>query len=388
MARRFAAALSEHPVTAHAVGEVAGQVLDAVGAAPDLVTALRHPAPRRRAGGRRRRRAADPRAPASARLRRGVGGGRRRARWRRRPAVVAVGGPRGPGRAGAGSLDAEGTDVRAGPRSRRSSPAPSLLARRPVLVPDADAFFARLAADHPGLPVIGGNASAARGPGRQPPGARRPGRSPTARSVRCSGPAVEVAPVVSPGMPARSASPTSSPAPSATWSTSSAASPPTSGSSTWPAARSTRRTSGCVNQRPAPGPGHRRAQGRLRAGRLPRPQRASAPTASNGAIAVNDVVDVGTTVQYHVRDAVTADEDLRELLAGRDAEAALVFTCNGRGIAPFGTPAPRRRRRGRGARRARRRRVLRRRRVRPGRRPQLRPRLHRSRSRCSGPPTG
>ncbi|HVL93319.1 MAG TPA: hypothetical protein VM264_08235, partial [Acidimicrobiales bacterium] len=32
----FAAALSEHPVPAHAVGEVAGQVLEALGPAPDL----------------------------------------------------------------------------------------------------------------------------------------------------------------------------------------------------------------------------------------------------------------------------------------------------------------------------------------------------------------
>src|SRR5438270_9034576 len=32
----FAAALSEHPLTAHAVGEVAGQVLDRLGGEPDL----------------------------------------------------------------------------------------------------------------------------------------------------------------------------------------------------------------------------------------------------------------------------------------------------------------------------------------------------------------
>ena len=31
-----------------------------------------------------------------------------------------------------------------------------------------------------------------------------------------------------------------------------------------------------------------------------------------GAVAVGDLVDVGTTVQFHVRDAVTADEDLRD----------------------------------------------------------------------------
>jgi small ligand-binding sensory domain FIST len=57
---------------------------------------------------------------------------------------------------------------------------------------------------------------------------------------------------------------------------------------------------------------------------------------SSGAIAVNDVVDVGTTVQYQLRDADAADADLRALLAGRSAEAALVFTCNGRGTRLFG----------------------------------------------------
>ena len=58
----------------------------------------------------------------------------------------------------------------------------------------------------------------------------------------------------------------------------------------------------------------------------------------SGAIAVGDVVDVGSTVQFHVRDAATADEDLRSLLAGECAEAALLFTCNGRGTRLFGTP--------------------------------------------------
>jgi small ligand-binding sensory domain FIST len=63
-----------------------------------------------------------------------------------------------------------------------------------------------------------------------------------------------------------------------------------------------------------------------------------------GAMAVTDRVRVGQTVQFHVRDADTADEDLRELLradaaahAARPA-AALVFTCNGRGTRLFGGP--------------------------------------------------
>jgi small ligand-binding sensory domain FIST len=57
-----------------------------------------------------------------------------------------------------------------------------------------------------------------------------------------------------------------------------------------------------------------------------------------GAIAVNDEVPVGTTVQFHVRDAATADEDLRELLDTHQADAALVFTCNGRGERLFDQP--------------------------------------------------
>ena len=57
-----------------------------------------------------------------------------------------------------------------------------------------------------------------------------------------------------------------------------------------------------------------------------------------GAIAVGDRIAVGQTVQFHVRDATAADEDLRALLAGEDAEGALLFTCNGRGRGLFGTP--------------------------------------------------
>ncbi|MCU1455526.1 MAG: hypothetical protein JWN46_3672 [Acidimicrobiales bacterium] len=56
------------------------------------------------------------------------------------------------------------------------------------------------------------------------------------------------------------------------------------------------------------------------------------------AIAVGGEVEVGTTVQFHVRDADTADEDLRSLLAGSGGDAALVFTCNGRGTRLFGQP--------------------------------------------------
>jgi small ligand-binding sensory domain FIST len=54
------------------------------------------------------------------------------------------------------------------------------------------------------------------------------------------------------------------------------------------------------------------------------------------AIAVGDEVPVGATIQFQVRDAETAGEDLIGLLRGHQADAALVFTCNGRGAAMFG----------------------------------------------------
>jgi small ligand-binding sensory domain FIST len=57
---------------------------------------------------------------------------------------------------------------------------------------------------------------------------------------------------------------------------------------------------------------------------------------AKGVLAVGDQVAVGTTVQFHVRDAESADEDLHHLLTGVHGDAALVFTCNGRGSHLFG----------------------------------------------------
>jgi small ligand-binding sensory domain FIST len=64
----------------------------------------------------------------------------------------------------------------------------------------------------------------------------------------------------------------------------------------------------------------------------------------NGAVAVGDRIEVGETVQFHVRDAATADEELRSLLQrevgqlGARPAGALLFTCNGRGSRMFPTP--------------------------------------------------
>jgi small ligand-binding sensory domain FIST len=61
-------------------------------------------------------------------------------------------------------------------------------------------------------------------------------------------------------------------------------------------------------------------------------------------ITVGERVRVGQTVRLHARDALSADEDLREVLGqtarglARPPAAALLFTCNGRGSHMFGAP--------------------------------------------------
>ena len=56
----------------------------------------------------------------------------------------------------------------------------------------------------------------------------------------------------------------------------------------------------------------------------------------HGVLAVGDQVPVGTTVQFQVRDADSADTDLHHVLRGVHGDGALVFTCNGRGVDLFG----------------------------------------------------
>jgi small ligand-binding sensory domain FIST len=65
----------------------------------------------------------------------------------------------------------------------------------------------------------------------------------------------------------------------------------------------------------------------------------------SGAIAIGERVRVGQTVRLHVRDASSADEDLRtalraqaQALGSEGAAGALLFTCNGRGSHMFEVP--------------------------------------------------
>jgi small ligand-binding sensory domain FIST len=64
-----------------------------------------------------------------------------------------------------------------------------------------------------------------------------------------------------------------------------------------------------------------------------------------GSIAVGAAVRSGQIVRLHARDALSADEDLRralrlqaEAMAGGTPAGALLFSCNGRGRAMFGAP--------------------------------------------------
>jgi small ligand-binding sensory domain FIST len=66
---------------------------------------------------------------------------------------------------------------------------------------------------------------------------------------------------------------------------------------------------------------------------------------SAGTIAIGERVKVGQIVRLHVRDAEVADEDLRDALArqhdalgSQPAAGALLFTCNGRGSHMFSVP--------------------------------------------------
>ncbi len=61
--------------------------------------------------------------------------------------------------------------------------------------------------------------------------------------------------------------------------------------------------------------------------------------AERGIIAVNDLVRVGQTIQFHVRDARTATEDLELLLSAQHLDdtpmGGLLFSCSGRGLNMF-----------------------------------------------------
>jgi small ligand-binding sensory domain FIST len=61
-----------------------------------------------------------------------------------------------------------------------------------------------------------------------------------------------------------------------------------------------------------------------------------------GAIAVADQIQEGEVIQFHLRDALIASEDLEMMLIPqiflRPPDGALLFTCNGRGTRLYDHP--------------------------------------------------
>ncbi len=331
----FAAALSLHPVTAEAVGEVAGQVIDQLGTSPDLALFFVTPP---HAGALEDAGAAigatlAPRTLLGCAAVSVVGTGRE---VEENPGVSLWAARFGP--SASVHLEAEalgdGVSLTGWPDTLAFEPQALVLIADPFSFP-TEVFYQQLATRHPGLPVIGGNASAARGPG----GNRLilDGHVFSSGAVGAFvGPGVDVDTVVSQGC-----RPIGQPY------------------------VVTRAEGNVVYE----------LGGEPALERLVRMAKAGMPEADvrlidrglhlgqvidehkldfgrgdflvrnvvgadqqTGAIAVNDVVGVGTTVQFHVRDATTADEDLHHLLTGQDADGALLFTCNGRGVRLFGTP--------------------------------------------------
>jgi small ligand-binding sensory domain FIST len=351
---RFASSLSTHPVTAHATGEAIGQVIEQVGRHPDLAVLF---VTRPHAG------ALEEAADAVTRLleptlligcaAESVVGSQREIE--QAPAVslwAGLTGPIAPVRLwvdfeeeglegpddGLDSDPEEGTSpiplVAGWPDDLAFEPQALLLLADPFTFP-IDLLLRGLAADHPGLPVIGGMASAARSPGGNRLALNDQVFTDGAVGALV-GPGVTVSSVVSQGC-----RPIGRPL-------------------------AVTRAEGNIIYQLAGQPALNRLLQMAKDGMSERDvelinqglhlgvvidehkvdfgrgdfliRNVIGADRSNGAIAVGDTVEVGTTVQFHVRDAEAADEDLRELLAERTADGVLLFTCNGRGSRLFAKP--------------------------------------------------
>ncbi len=334
-APRFAAALSEHPVASHAVGEVAGEVLEAFGGdEPDLLVVFASP---HFVG------TMDDLTFALANLLEpqvmlgatavGVVGGGHEVEDSPGVCVFAVSCPDAELTPVALDVDRtpEGAAVTGWP-DLDGDPATLLLLADPFSFP-LDAFLARLRDDRPDLQVIGGAASAARGPG----GNRLvlDGQLTASGAVGVFIGGLPVRAVVSQGC-----RPVGSPYVI------------TRGEGNRIDELAGRSAIDRVQDTAAAANEDDRALMRagLHLGIVVDEHRVDFERGDflvrnvlggdpeTGAIVVGDDITVGQTVQFHVRDATAADEDLREMLAGEEAAAALLFTCNGRGIRFFGEP--------------------------------------------------
>ncbi len=330
----FASALSEHPVTSQAIGEVVGQVLDQLGPEPDL--ALLYVTPGHAGALEDAARAVQallrPRTLLGAAAESVVGTGRE---VEGGPAVslwAARVGPVTPVR-----LEAMGPEgpVLGWPGHLEERPGLVLLLADPFSFP-AEAFFSALAEDHPGLEVVGGMASAAARPGGNRLVLDGEVLAGGAVAAILSGEAAVEA-VVSQGCrPIGHPLVVTRAAGNILYEL--AGEPPLQRLEELAKSSLSEEELDLINS------------GGLHLGRVVDEHRAGFAVGdflvrnvlggdrTVGAIAVNDRLETGTTVQFHLRDARTADQELRRLLAGREAGAALLFTCNGRGTRLFGRP--------------------------------------------------
>jgi small ligand-binding sensory domain FIST len=337
---RYAAALSQHPVPAHAVGEVAGSLLEQLdGEPPDLLVYFASP---HLVG------ALDDVTSAFRRLQEpgvllgvtaaAVIGGPREAEDV--PALSAWAGRLGDGVTPVGLQmvnTPDGSAVSGWPNGSDADdanvPHTLLLLADPFTFP-VEAFLARLGEDRPGLQVIGGMASAAQGPGGNRLVLNDELRSEGAVGVLLSGPP-NVRAVVSQGCrPVGSA-----------YIVTDAEDNVVRGLGGKPALERLAEVANALTD------DERQLLARgLHVGLVVDEHQAEfgrgdflvrnvvGANRDDGSITVGTHVGVGRTLQFQVRDAIAADEDLRALLAGVDANAALLFTCTGRGIRLFGTP--------------------------------------------------
>ncbi len=330
----FASALSEHPVTSQATGEVTGAVLESVGDRPDLaivtttgahagaledivgtVAAVLHPL-----------------AIVGCAAESVIGTGHE---IEESPAIslwAGAVGPLAPVALQATRLADDTWHFEGWPATFAFEPSALVLITDPFTFP-ADDFLQWLEEHHPSLPVVGGNASGGRGPGgsRLVVGERVMTAGATGVLL---GPGVDVDTVVSQGARAYG-------------------SPLT-------VTRSDRNIIYEVAGVPAMEcmvdqikthlsptevagiESNGLYVGRLIDERLDRPGPGDFLVRSvlgvdrkTGAVAVDDQVPLGSTVAFHVRDHQTAHREMDTLLTDRQAEAALLFTCNGRGTRLF-----------------------------------------------------
>ena len=330
----FAAAVSEHPVTATAIGETAGQLLETLGPHPGIVTLFvtPHHTGALEDAARAVRAILEPGCLVGCAAEGVIADGRE---IESTPGVVLWAGtvPAVPVRLTTRpSRDGE-TEVLGWPDGLCFVPSLLVLVTDPFSFAAADAL-GFVATRYPRLPVVGGNASAGRGPG----GNRLAVQDEVVVSGAVGaliGPAARVAPIVSQGC-----RPIGHP-----FVVTKAEGNVVFELGGKPAYERLLRIAGY----------ERSERGELlspgihlgvvvdeyleeyRRGDFLVHRVVSADTA-NGSITVSAAVEVGTTAQYHVRDGATADEDLRLLLRGHDADGALVFASTSRGRRSFNEP--------------------------------------------------